>query len=181
MNKLLTEQIINHVFSGFSLIQSPFFKKEKSIKSKDYLLNCNLSFEDQNNNQIENKVWGIQLSIENQNLKILIGDCSIESGVIEYAAVISLENAPTYGIYSAYGQNIDSQALIAASVDKKSWLTCNTYLQATFLSAMEYAKDIGFAWNKCKDYDSEFELLQSFIRYHTSFYEDADEGQENGF
>lgn len=180
MNKLLTEQIINHVFSGFCLIPSNSFQDSfKSIKSKEYLLDCKLSFEDQNNQEITNKVWGIKLNVENQDLKILVGDCSIEEGITEYAAIVNLQDSPTYGLYSVYGKSLDSQALIAASVDQKGWIVCSTYLQATFLSAMEHVKEIGFSWEKCREFQPQFESLQSFIKFHSEFHEEEYEGKED--
>ncbi len=76
-------------------------------------------------------------------------------------------------------EEIDSEALIAVSSDKKHWMPCSTYLQATFLAGMEQVRDSGFAWTKCSEYKEQYQQLLSFIKFHHNFYEVTDEGQEN--
>lgn len=182
MNKSLTKEIVYHILSGFGLLWAEFIDldKIKSIKSVDYLLSEKVSFEDDEGKTIVKKIWGIQLSIENQDLKILITDCSLEKDISEYAALIQLKDTPAYGMYLVTSSDlIDSEALIAVSVDNKNWMQCSTYLQATFLAGMENAKEIGFSWNKCQDYKQQYDLLLSFIKYHNKIYEALNEGEKD--
>jgi hypothetical protein len=175
MNKQLTEQIINHIFSNLMIINQSNFnnKKFKSLKSSDYLLNEKLSFSDEESNKIiKNSIWGVQLSFEKVKLKILLGDCSIDPDVLEYALLVSMDSSASYGLYSAYSinKNIDNDSLIALCVDNKTWLPTNIAIQASFLSGMENVKDIAYSMQKCEDYKEQHELLLSFIKYHNNIY-----------
>jgi hypothetical protein len=184
MNKKLTEQIINQVFSNLLIINSNEFnqKKYRSIVSDEFLLDMKISFQDESGIEIKNNIWGVQLVIEEQPLKMLLANCSIEPNILEYSLIVSLKDTPAYGLYSAYSVNNDSteqHALIALSADRQNWIKCNTYLQATFLAGMENLKDIPFSMSKVTNYSEEHNLLLSFINYHNFIFGEPDEGQEN--
>lgn len=173
MNTALTQEIINHIFSGFSILKTSN-TKFKSLRSLEYLLSEKLSFEDSNGKSIENNIWGVQFTIENNDLKVLLGDCTIDKNIEEYALLVKLKDNPAYGLYSAYTSGkskIDSEPLIAVSVDSNNWMKCNTYFQATFLAGMEQAKDISYSASTCKDYKSHYTLLTSLIKYYNQLYE----------
>lgn len=176
MNKQLTQEIINHIFSGFSILKSEDFnyKKYKSLKSSDYLLSDKISLQDDDGNTINNSIWGIQFAIEDHYLRILLANCSLDKTVAEYAMLIKLKDSPSYGLYSAYSLDkdfkVDNCPLIAVSVDNQNWMKCNTYLQATFLAGMENAKDASYAITNCTDYQSEYNCLLSFIKFHNKIY-----------
>lgn len=185
MNKELTQQIVHHIFCGLGIAPNSFFKNSKfeSIKSKKYLLSEKLSFSNENEENIKNNIWGTQLFVENNNLKILVADCTTDPDVLEYAALIHLEENPTYGIYLNYNmldEINEVYPLISVSLDGVNWMNCNTYLQATFLAAMENVKNIQFNWGLIDNYKKEYDSLLSFIKFYDKFYEDQlDEGQEN--
>lgn len=179
------ENIVRHIFSNLAVISSSFVdtEKTKSLMSKDYLLPEKISFES-GEDIIKNKVWGCQISVEQQELKFLLGDCSQEKNIPEYCLLVQLKGAPAYGIYLVYNDlvksQVDSEPLIACTMNGKEWMECQTYLQATFLAGMEQVRDVGLSWNKCTDYKDNFELLLSFIQFHNTIYEAKYEGQENG-
>ncbi len=179
MNKKLTIEIIDHIFSGLGLspIRSIDTDKFESLKNKKYLLSETVDF-DLEDSVIKNNVWGTQFFIEGSYLKILAADCTTEDGVLGYAVIIHLQDNPAYGIYLDYSSQfeIDSQPLIAVSVDNQKWLPCNIYLQATFLAAMENVKQVGLKWEKCKDYNQDFSNLLNFIKYHGNYYEESVQG-----
>ena len=180
MNKPLMQEIINHIFSGFSILSSNYFDntKFKSLKSEKFLLAEKIFFEDDSGKSLKNNIWGIQFTIENNFFKVLLADCSVEKETAEYAMVVSLKDSPSYGLYSAYSldnsHQIDSCPMIAVSVDKQNWMRCNTYLQATFLAGMENVKELTYAPSYLSDYKKEHELLLSFIKYHSLIYGDDD-------
>lgn len=172
MNIKLTEQIINHIFSNFLIINASEFdqKRFKGIKSSDFLLDKKVSFEDDNNQKIENNTWGVQLSVEGQQVKILLADCSVSKDVAEYALIVAVKDVPTYGVYSAYSTSsearVNSLALIALNADKQNWVQCNIQIQATFLAGMEQIKDIPYNLERLSNYSDEYNLLLSFLNYH---------------
>jgi hypothetical protein len=176
MNNKLTIEIINHIFSGLGLsIDSNLdLNKFESIKNNKYLLPETVTF-DVENKSVKNNVWGTQFILEGEFLKILAADCTTEEGVLGYAVLIHLQNNPSYGVYLDYSSQfeIDPQPLIAVTIDNKKWMPCNTYLQATFLAAMENVKQVGLKWEKCKDYNHQFTNLLTFIKYHNSYYEES--------
>lgn len=179
MNKNLTTQIVNHIFSGFGVVQTNLFDPNvfNSIKSKQYLLNEKLTFIDDEGKELKNNIWGIQLSVENKNFRVLIGDCTTDSEVLQYTGLFHLEDNPFYGISMLYSTgNFSSDPLIAFSLDTKSWMPCNTYLQATFLAGMENIKEIKFNWNKCNNYQKQYEAMLNFVKYYDKFYEGVSEG-----
>jgi hypothetical protein len=179
MNKVLMENIVRHVFANLAVIPSAFVNvdKTKSLMSKDFLLNDSLSFENESG-IIRNKIWGCQISTEQQELKILLGDCSPEKQTPEYCLVVQLKDAPAYGIYLVCNSE-DSEPLIACTLNGKDWMECQTYLQATFLAGMEQIRDVGLSWNKCSDYKNQYDLMVSFIDFHNAVYEAKYEGQES--
>lgn len=185
MNPILREEIVKHVLSNLGVIPSEFVsqQKSKSLINKEYLLSEHLLFEDAEGEVTQNKIWGCQMSAESQEIKILLGDCSQDSYVPEYCLLVQLKDSPAYGMYLVYdglvGHRISSECMLAYSVDSKSWMECGTFLQATFLAGMEQVKDVGFGWNKCTNYQSQYQAMLSFIKFHSSIYEVDDEGQED--
>ena len=176
MNRKLMEDIVRHIFANLAVIPSTFVNidKTKSLMSKDFVLNEMLSFENEDG-IINNKIWGCQISVEQQELKILLGDCSQEKNTPEYCLVVQLKDAPAYGVYLVCEPE-NSEALIACTLNGKEWMECQTYLQATFLAGMEQIRDIGAAWNKCINYKNQYDLMISFIDFHSLVYEAKYEG-----
>lgn len=187
MNRVLTETIVRHVMANLAVIPSSFINldKSKSIMSKEFLLPEKIVFEGEDGSKTQNKIWGCQISVEKQELKMLLGDCTQDKDLPEFSLVVQLKGAPAYGLYLVYndlvGNQIDSEALISCTLDGKAWMECQTYLQATFLAGMEQMKDIGLGWNKCTDYKEQYDMLLSFIQFHSTVYEVKDERQEDGF
>jgi hypothetical protein len=184
MNTYLCEQIVRHVLSNFRIIPSKFVNvtKTDSLINKEFALLETLSF-DNEGTIITNHIWGVQLSAGSQEIKILLGDCSIDPNIPEFCLMVQLKDAPVYGLYLVYNdlinKTIDSEAMIAYNLDSKGWLECGTFLQATFLAGMEQLKDIGFAWSKCSNYKPIHQAMLSFIKFHSELYEAEDEGQED--
>ena len=178
MNLKLRETIVEHVLANLAVIPSTFvsFDKSKSLKSKEFLLSDKISFIAIDEKVVENKLWGCQFSADQQDLKILLADCSTDYDTPEYAAVIHLKSQPMYGIYTLFDPDINQEALIAVSLNGKDWLECSTYLQATFLAGMENIKELGFPWVKCSDYKEELAALLSFIKFHSNVYGNSNEG-----
>lgn len=167
MNLQLREEIVKHVFANLGIISSEFVRSNtKSILDKEFLLNEKLLFENQEEQEISNKIWGCQLSAESQELKILIGNCSQYDNIPEFAVIVQLKDAPAYGLYLVCNSKVNSESLIGCTLNSKDWMECGTYLQATFLSGMEQIRDIGLSWHKCTNYSSQIELLKSFIKFH---------------
>lgn len=183
MNNSLSQEIIKHILSNLLIISSDFINplNYKSLLDNYFLLNEKLSFTLDNNKSIKNNIWGCQFNFLQEKVKILLGECSQDNEIIEYSVIISVPNSPTYGLYLVL-DHIDSKPLIACAVDGKNWMTCNTFLQATFLAGMEQIKDIFPNSSKIDSYEDQYKLLLSLIRYHNSLYEtyeDDNEGQEN--
>jgi hypothetical protein len=181
MNKLLLETICRHVYEGFLLITSNYVDPNysKALLSKEFLLNKSLKF-DYNDGVLQQSefknVWGCQMRAHNNTIKVLCGDCSVDSNK-EYALIIHHEGSPIYGVYSAFNKDllIDQEASIAVSTDGEGWLECNTFLQATFLAGVEQIKELGLGWGKCEDYIKDFNALKSFIYYHDGLLEKQNE------
>ncbi len=180
------EQIVRHIMSNFVIMPHAYINmaKSKSLMSKEFLLSDKLTFISSENEELKNNIWGCQISADQQEMKILLGDCTQNKMWPEFCLLIYLKDAPTYGLYLLYpelggeGSGVMSEPLIAVSMDGKDWMECSTYLQATFLAGMEQVKDLGLSWSKCTEYLSQFNMMQSFIKFHNSFYESKDEGQE---
>lgn len=176
MNHELMGEIIKHVMANLAIIPSSFVNldKSKSLMTKEYLLHDKLSFQNEDGNVIYNDIWGCQISTGEQELKFLLGNCgSQEQNLFECCLIIQLKDSPAYGLYLVYDDYINSidnnESLIAVTLNSKDWLSCNTYLQATFLAGMEQVREAGLAWNKCTDYKSQHELMLSFIKYYHSY------------
>jgi len=170
MNKRLLEEIIKHILSSFLVIPSNFIDVEnsKALMSSEYLLKNKLSFQLEDGKTVSNEVWGCQISSEENEVKILLADCSDDYN--EYALLVRIKDSPAYAAYIVLDDNIDSEALIAFTIDGTSWLECNTYFQAMFLAGMEQMKQGGLSWKKCKYYNDDFKLLISFILFQNEIY-----------
>lgn len=179
MNKRLLKEIVWHIYSNFLIVPSDFIDPNSSLSlmDKEYLLDKKLVFQSDEGAGLSKNVWGCQLVTGNQKIKILCGDCS-QDDTKEYALLISVKDAPVYGVYSCFNQNrlVDQEAMIAVSTKDSGWLECNTFLQATFLAGMEQMKELGLSWDKCQDHKEEFNLLKSFISYHDSVYGEDNAG-----
>ena len=185
MNEKLTEQIAIHILSNFGVLPSEFVDLEltKSIIDKQYLLLEKLKFESEDGETIRKNVYGCQVSVGDKEFKLLLADCTQEKNVPEYCLLIQLKDAPAFAVYLIFNQLVEdpplSEAMIAVNTDKKHWIPCTTYLQATFLAGMEQLRDVGFGWAKCSNYQELYAQLLTFIKFHDNYFEVTNEGQEN--
>ena len=110
-----------------------------------------------------------------KEIKIILGDLTLDKEFPEFAMIVSPKDAPMYGLYLMYNtlssEASDSHPMLAVSPDAgKGWLQCNVGLQATFLAAMEQARDLHAIWEKCTDHKIEYAALISFIKFHAGIY-----------
>jgi hypothetical protein len=180
MNKVLMEHIAHQILAGLGIISSPYFDNShyRSLISKEFLLDRKLHFKAEDGSTISNNVYGCQMTIAQKSFKILLGDCSQDRDIPEYCLIIHLQDNPVYGLYMICNPKVDSETMIAVTVNHQHWMICSTFLQATFLAAMEQLRDIGLGWSKCTDYQKMYELMVSMIQFHDAHSETEDEGQE---
>jgi hypothetical protein len=171
MNLVLTECIIKHILSQFGVMPDKHvdMKKTKSLLDKELLLAEKISFQGEDGEVFKNDIWGCQLTSGQQEVKVLLGDCSQSKESAEYCLIVQLKGAPTYGLYLVYDEV--SEPLIVVSTNEIGWLPCSTFLQATFLAGMEQVKETYSAWSKCTDYKALYDWMLSLIKYHNITYE----------
>jgi hypothetical protein len=181
MNPVLMEHIARHVLVNFGVVPSSFidYTHSSSLSSKEFVLEQKLLFKNESGDVVKNDIYGCQVSVEQKEFKILLGDCSQDPSVPEFCLTVQFTDNPTYGLYLVCDPSVDSEALIAVTVNDKDWMPCSTFLQATFLAAMEQLKDIGLGWSKCTNYQKSYETLLTMINFHTAYSEVEDEGQES--
>src|SRR5579885_1060183 len=111
MNRMLMEQIVKHIFSNLGVTYSPFvnLEKTKSLTSKDFLLPEKLVFQDSDGKDIQNRVWGCQILLDQSELKMVLGDCSQGPDLPEYCLIVQLKNAPAYGLYLVYSDHLPKE------------------------------------------------------------------------
>lgn len=176
MNKVLLENIVRHIFANLMVIPSVHvnMNKSKSLANKDYLLPEVISYDVEGSDKAQNnRVWGCQISAEQQEVKMILGDCTEDKNLPEYALIIHLKDNPIYGVYivnNLKDDQVSADAMIAVSMDGKDWLECSTFLQATFLAGMEQIRELSLGWNKATNYKKEYDMLLSFINFHHSVY-----------
>lgn len=174
MNSRLTTEIAIHVLSNLGIIESNFvnYQRTKSLIDPNFLLPEKVSFT-LDNQQIHNHVYGSQVNLGGKDIKLLLADCSQEKDFPEYALLVQLKDAPAFGVYLI---NNSQEALIGVNTDKKFWMPCTTYLEGTFLAAMEQLRDLGTGWTKCSNYQSQYQQLLSFIEFHDNLFGENNEG-----
>lgn len=186
MNPQLTEQIAYHVFANLGILPASFVNQEqtKSVADLQFLLPEKLTFQVEGGKDLQKNIYGCQIAItDTKDFKMLIADCTQEKDVPEYGVVLRLKDAPTFGVYLIFNKLVEdppeAEALIAVCTDKKNWMPCTTYLQATFLAGMEQLRDLGFGWKKAAVYRDLYDQLLSFIKFHDLYFGGEDEGQED--
>lgn len=191
MNQKLTHEIVSHIFERLLVIKSNDINQDKfkSILSPEFLFTKKIVFE-QDGNDFHNDIWGAQIKTTDNTIKIIVADCqlhntqmvpvinnNLENINYEYCLIVSSDQFPCYGAYFADQNYSNNYSLISVSMDKgKTWLPCQTYLQATFLAAMEQLKDMIYPWNKCLDYNKEYDMLRSFLSHREQLFEVENEG-----
>lgn len=175
MNKILMEHIARHILSGLGVVSSTFSHSQTMI-SKEFLLDQKLLFKNESGDAVKNPIYGCQINIEQKEFKILLGVCSQDNKIPEYCLVIQFTGNPGYGLYMVCDSSVESEALIAVTINEKDWMPCSTFLQATFLAAMEQLRDVGLGWNKCTNYQKQYEMLLSMVKFHAAYCEVEDEG-----
>lgn len=176
MNQQLTEAIVYHILAGFGILPSTFMHVNQSLITNQFLLPETLTFEE-DDKVFKKHIYGCQFKLaENKYIKVLLGDCSV-SGTLEYALIVVAADNPSYGLYLSFNklENIDTEPLIAVSVDHKNFMNCDIFLQATFLAAMEKVKETAIYWEKLQNYQDRFKLLNELINFHHNFFEEIDE------
>lgn len=176
MNLALVKEIVSHIYAHFAIIPSDFVNMDKtdSLINPFYLLKEQVVFESEGTSY-HGKVWGCQMSIGQQEIKVLLGDCTLDKEYPEFVMIVQPKDAPVYGLYLCHNemssQPGDSQPMIAVSPDKgKGWLQCNAHLQATFLAAMEQARELRMPWEKCTDYKPLYQCMINFLKFHLEIY-----------
>ena len=176
MNKALLKEIVSHIYAHFAVIPSDFVNLERtgSLMSPNYLLNERIIFESEGESY-QGKTWGCQMAIGQQEIKILLGDCTLDKEYPEFVMIVQPRDAPIYGLYLIHNemsfQPGDSHPMLAVSPNTgKGWMECNTHLQATFLAAMEQARDLKMPWERCIDYKPLYQAMLSFLKFHLETY-----------
>ena len=177
MNLSLLKEIIMHIYANFAIVPSNFIDltKTASLMEFNYLLKEKISFK-VDSGEHHGKIWGCQMAVASKEIKIILADCSMEQGFQEFAMIVHPKDAPMYGLYLIYNDYLiepkDYQPMIAISVNNgKDWMQINTNLQATFLAAMEQARDLQMTWKKIEDYSILYTGIMSFIKFHEGIYE----------
>ena len=175
MDRELLTAIIKHVLSNLMVIPSKFINADKSmsLESDHFLLKDKISLEI-NDEVVRKNLWGCELLTEGHLLKILFTSFSAPLEQ-ELYLIVQLEGAPAYGLYYMNHEEY-TESVMSCSVNDSGWLDCNTYLQATFLAAMEQIKNVNYKWEKCKIYTDQLKLLKSFIGHIDDLNEAEDEG-----
>lgn len=184
MNEKLTEQIVYHVLSNLGILPCNFINVDqtKCLIDNQFLLSEKITFQTDEGILLQKNIYGNQASVtDKKEFKMLLADCTQEKDIPEYALIVQLQDAPVFGVYLIFNQLVsdppEAEAMIAVNTDKKHWIPCTVYLQATFLAGMEQIRDISSTWNKCKDYKDLHSYLLSFIKFHDNFFEvTTDEG-----
>ena len=173
------EQIVQHIFANLGILPVSFVDQERSrsLLDKEFLLSRHILFKDNNSQVIKNNVYGCQFSFGQKDFRILLGDCSQNKEIPEFAVVIQLTDNPAYGLYLACDPE-EMEALITVSINQTDWMPCDTFLQATLLAAMEQLKSLNLVWGKCTDFQKHYEMLVSLVSFHHSYYEVNNEGEE---
>ena len=185
MNTKLTEQIACHILANLGVLPSTFVDQDntRSVIDKQFLIQEKVSFEI-DGEIVKKNIYACTKTItDSKEFRMLLADCTKEKDLPEYCLLIQLKDAPFFGVYLIFNQLVldppDSEVLIAVNSDKKNWMPCSTYLQATFLAGMEQLRDLGFGWTKCSSYKDMYEQLISFIKFHDNYFGGDDEGQES--
>ncbi len=174
----LTFEIVKHIFENLGILNQKLnLEQFKSLNSKEFLLDKSLSLVS-DEGEVKSKVWGCQQSFGSQLMTMLLADLSIQNDKA-YALIVQLKDSPAYALYFNLDETFFDETVISCTIDNKDWIICNTHLQATFLAAMEQIKEVGLSWRKAEDYNEQYDLMVSFIKYYDSLFGDIDEGQEN--
>lgn len=172
MNLSLLKEIVSHVMANFGIIPSEFVnhKKTDSLLSPKYLLDERMYFESEGE-QFTGKTWGCQISVAASEVRVMLGECTLNKEFPEFAMVIASKDAPVYGLYLCYNEMSihpgDSEPHLAVSTNAgKDWMNCTTFIQATFLAAMEQVRDLKLPWVKVGEHKDLYQALLSFTNYH---------------
>jgi len=177
MNIVLLKEIVSHIMAHFGVIPSDFvnLKKSDSLLSPTYLLNEKIFFESDGENYT-GKVWGCQMSVAQTQIKVLLGECTTDPEFPEWAMIVQPKDNPIYGLYLCHNTQSDyaptSQPDLSVSLDGKEWMNCSTFLQATFLAAMEQVRDLQMPWIKCVEYADLYKAMLSFLNHHDKHHSD---------
>ena len=173
MNQTLLKEIVAHVFATFAVIPSDFVNSQstQSLMSVEYLLNERVSFE-VDGAVINNKVWGCQMEVITNQLKVLLADCCTDQTTPEFAMIVQPKDMPMYGLY-LIGSNAedlvdpaDNFTMLATSLNQgQDWMPLNTGLQATFLAGMEQTRELNIGWQKIQDHKATYQAALSFLRF----------------
>lgn len=178
MNKNLTQAITKHIFASLLIVPCDFinYDRSKSLNSKEYLLDKKITFKEEGV-YYQNNLWGCQISTSEQGIKLILANCATGSYNEEYCLIVAVNNLPVYGLYLASDKIEDNYSLISVSADNgKNWMPCKTFLQATFLAGMEQIREVALNWERCADYEKEFEMIKSFLSHRESLSEVSYEG-----
>lgn len=89
MNYALLKEIIKHIYAHFAIVPSDFvnLKNTDLLMNPIYLLPEKIIFEIENT-EYQGKVWGCQLSAAQNEVKVLLGDCTYDDNFHEFTMIV---------------------------------------------------------------------------------------------
>lgn len=146
-NKLLTREIVQHIFASLGLSEKGFGKIGLTLP--EFELGKIVAIEYEDGSTIKHKTYSAQLSIDSTNIRFLAIDLSVD-GIFEAALVARMNDLPIHAMRLSYSTEEAAQFYVI--VEGKS-SEADLSVQCNLLLGIEKLVSIGFPWEKLDEFE----------------------------
>lgn len=165
MNKILTKEIIKHIFSVFNVPHTHNAHSYFVLMSNDFLLNKHITFME-NDITHQHKIWGAETKIINSSIRILLTDCSDRFSQ-EYYMIIRMDDFPIFSLKMMKDTaEEDYRFLILIKnneIKEELQIEADIASQAKILAGIEQLYNTYTKWEKPAQYDDMYNTLITLI------------------
>lgn len=154
-NKLLTREIVQHIFASLGLSEGGFGKMGLTMPEFESEKIVAIEYED--GSTIKHKTYSAQLTIDSTNIKFLAVDLSVD-GVFEAALVVRMNDLPIHAMRLSY--DTEEAAQFCVIVGGKS-SEADLSIQCNLLLGIEKLVSIGFPWEKLDEFEELYRVALS--------------------
>jgi hypothetical protein len=147
-NKLLTKEIIYHIFTSFGMCNTSSLSN--TVLFKEFLKTKIVKIKYDNDEEINHAVYSSQISINKESkFKVLIIDLTLDD-IQEYCCVFQLDNLTIHGMRLRY-DNEDTGIFKMYNETNSTWVDAPISNQAMILGGVEKIVSYGLLWESISD------------------------------
>lgn len=150
-NKLLTREIIRHIFACFGVIVP---LGQAGLTVGELLTKKSVRMAYDNGEEISHKVYAGQIVFQESKFRALMVDLTADAECPEFCLLFRFDSLPLHGLRLSYDD--EDFGVFRILGDKDVWKEASMTVQSSALNGIERLVSFGFPWTPCDQIDDLF-------------------------